>query len=320
MTPSTKAAPETSGQLLKHHRQAKAMSLKEVELATRIRGKYLVALEADNYNDLPHDAYTRGFVQSYADLLGLDGKRLALQYLKEKGSSPVQLAHKTGIINTGPRFTPRSLTLLGGGALLMTVIGYLLWQFSSLAAPPKLQVLNPEKDKVLHGSLVTVNGKVGGGADVYVNDSPILSDANGNFSAAIALQDGINAIRVSAKNRLGKTATVTRNILAHVPQATPEVELPTATFDGVAATIQIKDATTSVTVRSDDKEVFNGTMLPGTALTFKGSSKVVVSTANAGATLVTVTNSVAAGRSLGPVGPLGQEKKDLEFDRDTQFQ
>jgi hypothetical protein len=312
--------PKTVGEVLKHHRTQKELSLKQVELSTRIRGKYLVAIEADDYEALPHEVYTKGFLQSYADFLGLDGKDIIERYLAERGDRPVQLTHQTGQINTGPAISRRTITIVGVLGLLAAVGLYLFWQFSALTAAPKLTITNPDKDQVLYGSLITINGQVNGGADVYVNESPILSDANGNFSDAIALQDGVNAIRVTAKNRLGKNTTVTRNILAHVPKIDAATQLPTTPFDGVAANIQIKDATASVIVRVDGREVFNGTMLPGTIQFFKAADKIVISTTNAGATSITITNSVVATKSLGPSGPMNQPRNNLEFAKDTQFQ
>jgi cytoskeletal protein RodZ len=318
--PPKAKATRTVGQILKDRREARDLSLKTVETDTRIRGKYLIAIEASDYAALPHDVYTRGFIQSYADYLGLKGRDLAARYVKERGDQAPQLTHKQARINREPILSPRVLTLASAVTVAILVLGYLFWQFSALTAPPRLTVANPDKDQVLYGSLITVNGQVGGGADVFVNDSPILSDADGNFTDAIALQDGVNAIRVTAKNRLGKTATVTRNILAHVPKTDPASALPEATFDGVAATIQIKDATTAITVNADGKEVFKGTMLPGTVQTFKAGEHLSISTTNAGATVVTLTNSLVAGKSLGALGSMGQAKNDLEFSKDTQFQ
>jgi cytoskeletal protein RodZ len=48
------------------------VSLAEVEVATRIRQKYLSALEADEWHLLPGEVVGRGFLRNYADYLGLD--------------------------------------------------------------------------------------------------------------------------------------------------------------------------------------------------------------------------------------------------------
>lgn len=310
---------DTVGRSLKLERQKQGITLHEVELKTRVRGKYLTAIEADDYDQLPHDVYTRGFITSYADLLGLDSKKLIKQYAKDRGNQPVQITRKKEKLAADPVIAARRLTF---GLILVAIFGivaYLFWQFSALTAAPNLEVIEPDKDQVLYGSLITVKGRVSGGTDVFINDSPILIDSGGNFSANIALQSGVNTIRVTAKSRLGKETVVSRNILANVPAASQAQELPPAPFDGVAVRLQIKDTATTVTVRADGKEVFQGTMLPGTIQVYKAANLINISTTNAGATLLTVTNAQAANVSLGASGASGQTRNNLEFAKDTQF-
>lgn len=315
----SKETPKTVGKILKEARQEQGKSLKEIEIGTRVRGKYLIAIEADKYSELPHDVYTRGFVSSYADFLGLNSKKLIKQYEKERGDQPVELGRKAQELSADPVVSARRLTFAMIAITALAIVSYLFWQFSALTAAPSLEVSEPSKDEVLYGSLIKVKGKVGGGGDVFINDSPILIDANGEFSTSLALQNGVNSIRVTAKSRLGKETTVTRNILANVPSSNESSELPSAVFDGVAVRIQIKDSAATVTVRADGKEVFKGTMLPGTIQVFKGTSLINVSTSNAGATLLTVTNSQAANVSLGSSGAMGQPRNNLEFAKETQF-
>ena len=319
-TKAKETAPQTVGQVLRARRMARHLSLKQVELATRIRGKYLVAIEADDYLTLPHDIYSRGFVQSYADYLGLDGKAIVKTYTAERGQQELQLRRASRLVR--PRFvlTPRLLTVVGGSIAALAIAGYLIVQFSALTAAPHLDVANPPHDQVLYGSLITVSGNVDQGANVFVNSSPILVDGNGNFTDAIALQDGVNSINVSATNALGKTTTVTRNILAHVPSISPSAALPSAPFNGVAVSVQVQGSAATLTIRIDGKPAFQGTMLPGTTQTFKGSNTVVVSTSNSGATHLTVTNSTTANQSLGSLGTTSGPKNDFEFTTTTQFQ
>jgi cytoskeletal protein RodZ len=73
------------GQQLKARRQAIRLSLAQVELDTKIRGKFLTALEAGDYESLPNDIYSRGFVQHYANHLGLDGVAISAEYVRERG-------------------------------------------------------------------------------------------------------------------------------------------------------------------------------------------------------------------------------------------
>ena len=59
------------GRLLREAREAKGLTLADVERVTRIRLNYLEALEADEFNRLPGDVYVRGFLRNYAQFLGL---------------------------------------------------------------------------------------------------------------------------------------------------------------------------------------------------------------------------------------------------------
>lgn len=60
------------GAMLRERREAMGVTLAEVEVATRIRQKYLSALEADEWHLLPGEVVGRGFLRNYADYLGLE--------------------------------------------------------------------------------------------------------------------------------------------------------------------------------------------------------------------------------------------------------
>src|SRR5690606_17784372 len=64
------------GALLRERREAMGVSLAEVEVATRIRQKYLSALESEEWHLLPGEVVGRGFLRNYADYLGLDPQEI----------------------------------------------------------------------------------------------------------------------------------------------------------------------------------------------------------------------------------------------------
>lgn len=314
---------QSVAQVLKKRRESLKLSLAQVELSTKIRGKYLVKLETGDHASLPNDIYTRGFVRNYASFLGLDAAAVVRQYLAERGGAidAVPAGLLKPVKQRRLTLTPRLLILASLAVAVAGILGYLYLQFSALAAAPKLEVSAPPGDQVIYGSLIDVAGHAGGGSDVFINDSPVLSDGNGNFSGKLALQDGVNVVRISARNKVGKTTVVSRNILAHLP--TPgavTATVPAASFDGIAMAVNIIGAATGLVVEVDGKEVFRGTMLSGTAQAFKGASKIKITTTNAGSTNLAITNAVVAGKALSPLGKDGESKKDLEFAKDTNFQ
>lgn len=62
------------GNSLREARVRRGVDFAEAELATKIRGKYLHALEEEQFELLPADTYVKGFLRTYADYLGLDGQ------------------------------------------------------------------------------------------------------------------------------------------------------------------------------------------------------------------------------------------------------
>src|SRR6266568_2947276 len=132
------------GQQLKSRRQALRLSLAQVEIDTKIRGKFLTALEAGEYSILPNDIYSRGFVQHYANYLGLDGKSVAATYAMERGGVKVGATKRPQFDRPRPLvFTGPILVVMTGLVVIGAVLMYLLSQFSALAAPPSLTITSP---------------------------------------------------------------------------------------------------------------------------------------------------------------------------------
>ena len=75
------------GRLLREARIAKELSLADVESATRIRQKYLEALENGDFAKLPRGAVARGFLRTYATFLGLDMTDALSRYTQESGDA-----------------------------------------------------------------------------------------------------------------------------------------------------------------------------------------------------------------------------------------
>lgn len=79
---------DTVGRILADARRSQGKTIADAEEATRIRGKLLEALEADNHDALPNAAYVRGYIISYAKFLELEPKALLAQYADEVGVEP----------------------------------------------------------------------------------------------------------------------------------------------------------------------------------------------------------------------------------------
>ena len=68
------------GDKLRSAREAKGLSIEDIEKATKIQGRYLTAIEQNDFDKLPGDFYVRAFIRQYAQIVGLDGKKLLSEY------------------------------------------------------------------------------------------------------------------------------------------------------------------------------------------------------------------------------------------------
>jgi hypothetical protein len=88
------------------------VDLLEAEQATKIRSKYLRALEDERFEILPAQTYVKGFLRSYADYLGLDGQLYVDEYnsryaageeepplrTRRRGQSPAHRRVESGVL------------------------------------------------------------------------------------------------------------------------------------------------------------------------------------------------------------------------------
>ena len=69
------------GQVLREAREARGISLREIAVSTKISKAALEALERDDIGNLPGGIFTRSFVRSYADAVGLDPEATLQDFL-----------------------------------------------------------------------------------------------------------------------------------------------------------------------------------------------------------------------------------------------
>jgi len=66
-------------------RERKGVDLYRAERDTKIRARYLGALERGDYRELPGAVYTKGFLRNYAIYLGIDQEDVLRQWRRERG-------------------------------------------------------------------------------------------------------------------------------------------------------------------------------------------------------------------------------------------
>lgn len=68
------------GEELRKVREEQGLTLKEVQEKIKIRTKYLEAIENEEFDKIPGEAYAKAFIKGYANILGLDGNQFSNLY------------------------------------------------------------------------------------------------------------------------------------------------------------------------------------------------------------------------------------------------
>jgi len=141
------------GNSLREARMRQGLDYPQVELATKIRVKYIRALEEDQFAVLPAQTYVKGFLRTYADFLGLDGQlyvdeynsRFIVEGLEDAPLRRVQPRART----RRQRGIERKVVLLAlVGIVALTALVIAAWKFggsSTNATPPLVPVSVPSE-------------------------------------------------------------------------------------------------------------------------------------------------------------------------------
>ena len=121
------------GNALKEARRRAGLDIRTVEERTKIRTRYLRALEAEEWSALPGHAYVKGFLRTYANLLGLDAEALVDEYrrtVEGPQASPVPLGEGVGVLQARRQREPGDLRgppsrLWLVGAVILLIAGIL---------------------------------------------------------------------------------------------------------------------------------------------------------------------------------------------------
>ena len=122
------------GAALRDARRRYGMEVREVEERTKIRAKYIRALENEDWATLPAPAYVRGFLRTYGQMLGLDGEMLVDEYRRRYGDaeaaagSPPSESPLSGRQPSGARRFPRVAVIIAalvGIVVLLVLLGLL---------------------------------------------------------------------------------------------------------------------------------------------------------------------------------------------------
>lgn len=299
---------ETLGQYLKAIRLQKELEYVAVAKTVGISPKFMEALEKGAWDVLPADVYVQGFLHKIAELYGISSSDLVAQFKKEKGlfqGQQQRLSVRDKSLLPKMQLTPRMLSGLIIGGLLLALAAYVVWQVARLNQPPNLEVYEPEDGQKITQTFVTISGHTDPGMKLTINEEQVLVDDAGKFSANLGISSGQKQLVIRSQNKFDKTTTRIINVVG---------ELPVTGDQSQVFTLDIF-ALQRITLKliADGKAEEVKILEPGQTQKISAQTTILLSTSDAGSTQVLLD-----GKNFGVLGKPGEALTLVPFTATTK--
>jgi transcriptional regulator with XRE-family HTH domain len=201
------------GNALKMARLRKNISLSKISRILNIKEQYLIALEEENFNDLPINLYAKNYLKDYAKFLDLDANKLvqkspfnAIEKEKNPFSQRIMSTFRLLVF-------PKIIRNIIISVLIVSLFSYLAYYLLKSKEMPQLLIFQPERDLITQEREIKVEGKSTIGAEIRINGELVLADENAYFNETIYLKQGVNEIEISAKKKYSQKNIIERKII-----------------------------------------------------------------------------------------------------------
>jgi cytoskeleton protein RodZ len=120
------------GNSLREARLRQGLDFPEIEQRTKIRSKYLRALEEEQFDLLPGQTYVKGFLRSYSEYLGLDGQlyvdEFNSRYVTGEEEPPIRPRRSETFGRRGRSGESRGIMLALAGIAAVTALVIAAWR------------------------------------------------------------------------------------------------------------------------------------------------------------------------------------------------
>lgn len=206
---------KTVGDLFKTARQKRQLSLDQIASYTKISKKYLIAIEDNDFRQLPSAAFSKGFLHTYASIVGLDPKTVLAIFRRDfdqdnKGRIiPRSLVNPIKPAPAGLTPNRLSIVLTVLGALL--IAGFFLIQIVNFSSKPPLTVIEPADNAILISPII-VRGQTSPQSVITINNKNVVVSSTGDFTTQLNLTPGEHTLIIVAESRNNKKTTVEKTV------------------------------------------------------------------------------------------------------------
>ena len=192
---------DTIGTLLRNLRLQKNLTLDVISKQTNISSHLLRFLENDDFAHLPACTFTKGFICSYAKVVGLSSDKALAIFRRDFTVSQSGKIMPKGLAEHMDKPKVIASKFLNISGLLVSLVlfsGYLFYQFKNYQSAPKIEIIKPKAYSVVKGPNIPVQGFVSADSVVYVNGYLVDVYPTGEFKAVASLPPGEHSVEIKA--------------------------------------------------------------------------------------------------------------------------
>jgi transcriptional regulator with XRE-family HTH domain len=194
----------TIGEAIRAAREERNESIEDVERATQVSKKYIMALEANDLRKLPEPVYAKKFVKTLAAHFGIDQAAAAENLMKEmavSGGVPVSSRPVNFIEGRSLVVTPTLFKTALAATIFLGIVGYFAYSVYNILKPPTLTVYSPHDDEAFPTSRVVLEGVTEPEVDLKINGESVAIEHDGSFKDILNLPPGVSNLRLAAKKK-----------------------------------------------------------------------------------------------------------------------
>ena len=295
-------APRT-GLVLQEARQERGLTHEDVERDTKIRVRYLEAMERDDYDALPGAVYAQGFLKTYANYLQLDGEKLS-QGLKDSGGGYEERLgdrsttggpeeSRSGVGSVRPRRPRRRrvpVMVVVGGTLTLVVLTILVLTLYFVG----LQASRSTNDAADSSARVEESPSPGNDGAQQGNEDPRPEQEPANEAAP----EEPAPQETDQQNPDAPASNADEAPAPPPPEPAPEEPPPP---EILTMQVRVQGNISWLNIETDGETVFTQVAESGFVQTFEANESITVWSGNAGAVYISVN-----GQDYGQLGESGQ--------------
>ncbi len=322
------------GDYLKQARKKKGLSLEQIASRTKIQEHHLLALESEDFGNLPAKVFAKGFVRSYAKSLGLEEDEALQRFLDTSRTfyaqphpEDAQQTHVQVTLEAPPRQGVNWSLAFGG---LIVIVALAIWYGFPEKQATEVVLSEPETTIPTEPREEPIQPIVDSREDPQENVEPLQPEESTPTQATHPAVESVPtqaALPTPEVVSIQPIATPTDSPITESapsgpsepstslsPSTPPAISISpttpekvTTVFDKQTLEIEATELTW-VVVKSDQQDPSEALLQPGQRVTWKADTQFLVTLGNAAGVIIHLN-----GQTQGPFGKPGQVVREIRL-------